>query len=360
MRDQSLEFLRALMDAPSPSGYEQPAQSVVRAYASEFADDVRTDVMGNVIASKNGAGTPRVMLAGHVDEIGLIVSYIDDSGFITFKGVGGWDTAVLVGQSVTIHTAEGPIPGVVGRKPIHLMSANERGRPVEMDQMFIDTGIEVPEKESKKSKDKAARKVRIGDPVTIGFGFMPLQGDLVAGRCFDDKAGTFAVIEALRLLARRKLAAGVFAVSTTQEEIGLRGAHTSCFGIDPHVGIAVDVCFASDTPGDSKKQTSDVKLGGGPTIARGANINPKLYSLIIEAAESKNIPYQLEAAPGGTGTDANAMQLTRAGVATALIGIPLRYMHTPVEVVSLRDLENTARLLAEVIVRLEAGTDFTP
>ena len=360
MRDQSLEFLRALMEAPSPSGYEQPAQSVVRAYASEFADEVRTDVMGNVIASKNGAGTPRVMLAGHVDEIGLIVSYIDDNGFITFKPIGGWDTTVLVGQTVTIHTADGPVAGVVGRKPIHLMSASERGKPVDMDQMFIDTGVEVTEKDNKRSKAKAEKPIRIGDPVTVGNGFTPLRGDIVAGRCFDDKAGTFAVIEALRLLSRRKLAASVFAVSTTQEEIGLRGAHTSCFGVDPDVGIAVDVTFTSDTPGDSKKKTADVKLGGGPAIVRGANINPKLYSLLIEAAEAKNIPYQLQAAPGGTGTDANAMQLTRAGVATALIGVPLRYMHTPVEVLTLKDLENTAKLVAEVIARLEADTDFTP
>lgn len=360
MREQSLEFLRELMEAPSPSGYEQPAQAVVRAYAAGFADEIVTDVMGNVIASRNAAGSPRVMLAGHVDEIGLIVTYIDESGFVTFKGVGGWDTTVLVGQPVTIHTGEGPIPGVVGRKPIHLLSASERGKPVSMDQMFIDIGVEVTDRDNKKNKAKPSGAVQIGDPITVGGGLTPLQGDLVAGRCFDDKAGTFVVIEALRLLSRRKLAAGVFAVSTTQEEIGLRGAQTSCFGVEPKVGIAVDVTFASDTPGDSKKATSDVKLGGGPAIVRGANINPKLYTRLIEAAEAKNIPYQLEAAPGGTGTDANAMQLSRAGVATALIGVPLRYMHTPVEVLCLRDLENTAKLLAEVIARIDADADFTP
>jgi endoglucanase len=361
LREQSLEFLRELMEAPSPSGFEQPAQSVVRSYVTDFSDEVDTDVMGNVIASKNGKGKPRVMLAGHVDEIGLIVSYIDDKGYINFKGVGGWDTSVLVGQSVLVHTAGGPVPGVVGRKPIHLMSASERGKSIAMDQLFIDVGVEASEKNgNKKSDSKTSKLVRIGDPVTVGNGFMPLQGDLVAGRCFDDKAGTFSIVEALRLLARRKLDASVFAVSTTQEEVGLRGARTSCFGLDPHVGIAVDVTFASDTPGDSKKKTSDVSIGGGPVIVRGANINPRLYERLIEAAEAKKIPYQLEASPGGTGTDANAMQLTRSGVATALIGVPVRYMHTPVEVLSLKDLENTAKLLAETIARLEEDSDFTP
>jgi endoglucanase len=352
VRTESLEFLRRLQEAPSPSGYEQPAQAVVREYAGEFADDVRTDVMGNVVAAKNETGRPRVMLAGHVDEIGLMATYIDDDGFISVRGIGGWDTTVLIGQYVTVHTASGPVPGIVGRKPVHLLSPDERGKALQMDDLFVDLGVA--------GKDAVAKLVRVGDPITVGRPFQELGPGMAAARCFDDKAGTWVVVEALRLVSRRRPGAAVFAVSTTQEEVGLRGAMTSAYGLDPDVGIAVDVTFADDAAGDTKRRNSDIALGKGPTICRGANINPRVFDILVETAEAKKIPYQLEAAPGATGTDAGVMQVARAGVATGVIGVPLRYMHTPVELLALSDLENAAKLIAEFILRLDKKTSFIP
>ena len=355
MSPESFEFLQTMLSTPSVSGFEQPVARVIRRRMEKFADKITTDLHGNTIVVLNPGASPRVMLAGHIDQIGLMVRHVTDEGFIYFAAVGGVDLAVLPGSKVTVHGAGGPVDGVIGRKPIHLMKTEERnGSKLETHDLWIDIG----------AKDKAAalEKVAVGDSVTYALGITRLGDDLVAGAGMDDKVGAFVVMEALRLCSERRanLKCAVYAVATVQEEIGLRGAHTSAFGIDPTVGIAVDVTHATDNPGAEKKQVGDMALGKGPSISFGPNINPVVSRMLVEAATSHDRPYQPQAAPGATGTDANAMQLSRAGVAAGLIGLPNRYMHTQVEVVSLSDLENSAALIADMILKIGPETDFTP
>ncbi len=353
MEEASLAFLKDLIDAPSPSGYEQPAQAVWRRYMQGYAERVTTDVHGNAIAVLNEAGQTRIILAGHADELGFIVNYISDDGFLFFKTIGGFDLNLIPGRRVRVHTRKGTVPGVTGKRAIHLMTEEDRAKKAQIQDLWIDVGVT-----SRAEAEELG--VRVGDAVTYADGFEVIRGDVVAGRAFDDRAGSFAVGEVLRLLKGKTFDAAVYSVSTVQEEIGLRGAHTSAFGVDPKVGIAVDVTHATDHPTADKTRFGAVKLGGGPTITRGANINPVVERMLIETAEAEGIPFQLEAAPGGTGTDANAIQLTRAGVATGLVGIPLRYMHTAAEVISLEDLANVSRLIAAFILRVKNDTDFTP
>lgn len=352
MRKESYEFFKQIQETPSPSGFEQPVQRIVRQRMKRFADTVETDVHGNVIVGLNPKGFPRVMLAGHCDQIGLMVNYIDDKGYIFYLPIGGIDPSVMAGLRVVIHTKHGPVEGVIGRKPIHVLKPEERGAKIELRETWIDIGT--------KDKKETEQVVSIGDPVTFRLEMVHLGGDLVTSPGFDNKSGTFVVMEALRLCSVKRPKCALFAVSTVQEEIGLRGARTSCFGVDPQVGIAVDVTHATDYPDIDKRVNGDLKIGGGPVIATGANINPKLDDLLVQTAKSKQIPYQREAAPGATGTDANAIQLSRAGVAAALVSIPNRYMHTPVEVVSLSDLEATAKLIAETAAKIDRRTSFVP
>lgn len=352
MRKESYEFLKTIQETPSPSGWEQPVQRVVRERMEKFADEIETDVHGNVAAVLNPKGSPRVMLAGHCDQIGLMVNYIDDNGYIFFTAIGGIDPSVLPGTRVVIHTPHGAIDGVIGRKPVHVLKPEERGGKVEMREMWVDIGA--------RSRKEVEQVVRVGDPITFRLEMVALGGDRVTSPAFDNKCGTFIVMEALRLCAEKKIKCALYAVSTVQEEIGLRGARTSCYDIDPHVGIAVDVTHATDYPDMDKRTIGDVKVGSGPTISRGANINPKLEELLASTAKTKRIPIQWEGAPGGTPTDANAIQLSRAGVATALIGVPNRYMHTQVEVISLSDLEAAAKLIAETVARIGPRTNFIP
>lgn len=352
MLEESFEFLKRIVDTPGPSGYEQQVQKVFREQVRPFADEVRTDILGSVIAVKNPGGSPRVMLAGHADEIGFIVRYINDEGFLYFGQIGGHDAIVTVGQRVNVHTKSGPVLGVLGRKAIHLLEQEERNKVPSTNDLWIDIGVN--------NKKEAEELVRIGDCVTYAQDLQRLQGDRATARSFDNKMGCFVVAEALRLLAGKSLSCGVYGVATVQEEIGLRGARTSSYEIDPVVGIATDVGHAMDFPGADKKRVGDVKLGGGPIIARGANINPKVFELLVETAKSLEMPYQVEAAPGGTGTDANAMQLNRAGMATGLVGVPLRYMHTPCEVMALEDIDNAARLIAGFVERVTPAIDWTP
>ncbi len=295
-----------------------------------------------------------MMLAGHTDEIGLMISYIDEQGFLYFRGIGGWDAQVLPGQRVWIRSKQGRITGVIGRKPIHLLEEEERKKVVKLEDLWIDIGAQ-----DKKETDGL---VSLGDPVVLAYGFEEMPNGLAASRGFDDKCGAFVVLEAARMLAKLNPKAEIYAVATVQEEVGLRGARTSAFGIDPKVGIAVDVGHATDTPemGKEKKKVGEAKLGAGPIISRGANINGKLFELLVETAKEKGIPYQLEGAPRGTGTDANVIQLTRAGVAAGLISVPNRYMHSPCELVNLEDLENAFELLAVAVEQIDDRTDFVP
>ena len=354
MRTESYEFLQKLIETPSPSGFEQPAARVYREYCKAFADEIKTDVMGSTIAVLNPKAEPKVMLSGHIDEIGFMVTSISKKGFISFRTIGGVDMHLVPGKRVHIHTNKGKVLGVVGRTAIHLTEPDDRKKVGKVHNFWIDIGA--------KTKKAVEGLVEIGDPVTFVDTIDKLQGDLVAGRAFDDRMGAFIVAETLRLLKPRnkQLKAGVYGVASVQEEVGLRGARTAAYGVDPLVGIAIDVGFATDHPGSNTKRHGEYTLGKGPIISRGANINPKVYELLVKAAKRKKIPYQVQGIPGGTGTDANAIQLTRAGVAAGLLSVPVRYMHTPVEVMALKDLENTAKLLAEFILLIDKKTDFIP
>ncbi len=352
MRPESIQFLENLVNTPGPSGYEQPVQSLFRAYVQGFADDVRTDVLGNVIAVRNPLGRPRIMLAGHADEIGFQIRHISDEGMLYFGAIGGHDAIVATGQRVIVHTASGPVPGVLGRKAVHLLEPEERDKAPKLKDMWIDIGA--------CSKEEAAKKVSIGDCVTYDATFRQLGEDICVARSFDDKMGAFIVAEVLRLLQGKEFPASVCAVATVQEEIGIRGAITGAFGVNPDVGIAVDVGHSTDYPGADKRTGGDVKLGGGPMIARGAHINPRVYELLTEAARRQEIPYVVEAVPGGTGTDADALQISRAGVAAGVVSVPLRYMHTPNEVISLKDIEAAAAILAAFCESVTAEEDWIP
>lgn len=352
MRKESHAFLKSLLATPSPSGCEEAIQQVCRDYAKSFADEIYKDVHGNQYHVINKDAPVRIMFAGHVDEISLMVNTITSDGFITFVPVGGVDTAVLGGQRVVVHGTKGPIPGVIGRKAIHLMTEEERGKPLKHHEMWVDIGA--------KDKKETERLCKVGDAITIDQGYQELRNNLAVARAMDDRIGAFVCLEALRLIAARKPNVAVFCVTTVQEEIGLRGATTSAYGCNPHAGIAVDVGWATDHPRGEGDKWGLVKLGEGPIMSKGPNINPVVHKQLLDVAKKKSIPLQHRAAPRGTGTDANAMQLSRNGVATALLGIPNRYMHTPVEMVSLTDVENTSKLLAEWTLSLKANVSFIP
>jgi endoglucanase len=317
---------------------------------------VTTDVMGNVFARISGKGKdlPRVMIVGHTDEIGLQVKYIDDKGFLYFAAVGGVDAHLTPGKRVHVHTAAGPLAGVIGKKPIHLMDAKDRETVVKLEAQYIDIGA--------RDKKEAQKLVRVGDSVTFESAFTRLAGDRVASRGFDDKAGVFVVAEVLRLVAEsgKRLVCDLYGVSSVQEEIGLRGGTTSSYTVNPDVGICVEVDFATDQPDVEKKHNGEVGLGKGPILTRGANINPLLFELLATTAEKEKIGVQFTANPRATGTDANVMQISRNGVATALVKVPLRYMHTPVETVALSDLEDAARLIVATLGRIRSREEFVP
>ncbi len=359
MEQTSLEFLMALLETPSPSGFEQQIQQVVRERMRPFADEVRTDAHGNVFAARHAdahadarAGAPRVMLAGHCDQIGLMVQYIDSDGYLYIQPIGGWDMQILLGQHLTVWGKGGGIHGVVARRAIHLLKPDERTKVPEFTDVWVDIGA--------KNKEEAESLVRCGDPLTFALGYRPLRNDLAASPAMDDKVGLWVCMEAVRLLQGRALKASVYGVSTVAEEIGLRGATTAAYSIDPTVGIAVDVCHATDTPGNDKKTQGEIKCGGGPVLYRGPNINPRVFDLLEVTATAHGIPVQVAGTPRATGTDANAIQIARAGVATGLVGIPNRYMHSPVEVVHLDDLTNAAKLLAEFCAAVGPDTNWIP
>lgn len=354
MRAESLEFFKSIVNTPSPSGYEEKAAEVYRQYTKDFADKLHTDVHGNVWAIANPDAQMKIMLAGHMDEIGFIVHHIDDNGYLYFGAVGGHDSVIPVGQRVWVHGKE-QIAGVIGRKAIHLLTDEERKKKPELHELWIDIGAS--------SREEAEKFISLGDVVTYQYEFQMLMNNRASARGFDNKMGTFIVAEALRLLKQEgglHPEVGVYAVATVQEEIGLRGARTSSFGIAPQSGLAVDVNHAIDTPGLSKTRYGQLDVGKGPSVMRGANANPIVFKMITEAGDSDGIPYQVDVTGGGTGTDGNAMQLNRDGMAVGILGVPLRYMHTPVEVLALQDVENCARLMAAYCRKVQPNTDFTP
>lgn len=346
------QFLKRLLETPSPSGFERPVQNLVREYAAGFADRVTTDLHGNVIAVKNAGAPLRVMFAGHCDQIGFLVQYIDAEGFVYANPIGGWDPLNLIGQRMTIWSQQGPVAGVIARKPIHLLTEEERKQVPKFKDLWIDIGA--------KDKAEAESLVRVGDPITLALGLQEMRNGLANAPGMDDKVGLWVVMEAMRRLKGQTIHCSLYSVSTVQEEIGLRGAQTSAFGIDPQVGIAVDVTHASDCPTIDKKQEGDKALGRGPVVYRGPNMNPVVVERLIEAGRSREIAIQLGAQSRATGTDANPMQISRAGVATGLVSIANRYMHSAVEIVSLDDLDRAADLLAAFVANLKGNEDFTP
>ncbi len=352
MEQTALEFLERILQTPSTSGYESPVQQIVRDYAAQFADEVTADVHGNVMAVNNPGAPLRVMLAGHCDQIGLAVQHIDEEGYLYAIPVGGWDPQMLVGQRMTVWADGGPVCGVVGKKPIHLMTDEDRKKVPKMKDLWLDIGAA--------DKAEAEALVRVGDSVTVELAFRRLLNNRAASPAMDDKCGAWVVLEALRRADKSKLQCAVYAVSTVQEEVGLRGAKTSAFGIDPQIGVAVDVTHATDCPTVEKKEEGDIRLGGGPVVYRGPNFNPKVVQQLLEIAGGQEIPCQVGASGRPLGTDANVIQLSRAGVATALVSIPNRYMHSPVEVISLDDIDRAADLLARFVEKIDPAEDYKP
>jgi putative aminopeptidase FrvX len=336
----------------------RPAR-VWRQEAEGFADRVSVDVSGNSIAELNPEGAPRVMLAGHVDEIGLQITHIDEKGFLFVDEIGGWDAQVVVAQRVTILGRKGDVVGVVGKKPIHLIQPDERSKASKVKELWVDVGA--------RSRDEVlALGLRVGDPMVLAGRMVRLAGDRIASRAIDNRIGAYVVLEALRKLARARPEAAVAAVATAQEEIGYSGggARTSAYALDPQIAIVVDVTFSTDVPDIEKKELGEHDVGGGPVLSRGSAAHPVVFDRLVEAAEAENIPHTIphtiQAAPKATRTDADAIFLSRAGVPTGLISIPNRYMHSPNELVSLADVQHAIDLIAAFVRRLEPGVDLTP
>jgi len=352
MKKDSQVFLKNLLEAPSPSGFEQPASAIWRSRVKSHVDELITDVHGNSIAILNPGAKFKFMLSGHIDEIGLMITHIDDKGYIYVAQIGGMDPALLTGQRVKIMSGKNEVFGVIGRKAIHQMQPEERNKNVTMENIWVDIGAN--------TKEEAQKMVAIGDPMVIDVPFVAMPNDKVCSRACDDKAGAFVVAEVMRELSKRKLAICVAGVATVQEEVGLRGATTSAYSVNPDAGIAIDVGFASDHPETDQKKIGDVKLGGGANLHRGPNINPIVEAELVKVAQKHKIDYQVSAEPRATGTDANAIQLSRGGTATGLISIPNRYMHTPVEMMSIKDLDSIIKLLVEFLAAHPAKRDYRP
>jgi putative aminopeptidase FrvX len=352
MREPSLNFLRTLVNTPSPTGHETRGQRVWLDYVRGFADKTFSDSYGNCVAVLNQGGSPRVMLAAHADEIALAVNYIDDQGFVYVRRMGGVDAAITRAQRVTIHTRNGPVKGVVGNVAPHLAKHDGEPKPPKIHELFIDIGTS--------GRKQAEGLVRIGDPITLADEFELLRGGLAVARAFDNRIGTFAVAEALRQLAesKGKLRAEVSAVSNVQEEVGLLGARQIAYSLKPDAAVVVDVTHATDYPTVNKPQHGDVRLGRGPTVTHGGCNHPDIVARLEAVAKAKKIPLQHEAMSSTSGTDTDAIFWTRGGIASALVSLPNRYMHSPVEVVSLKDLELIPQLLAAFVLSLKRGEQF--
>jgi endoglucanase len=355
MTPESLAFLKNLLDTPGPSSFEAAPARIWRGEAERLADEVRADVAGNSYATLNPGGRPRIMLAGHIDEIGVMVTHIDDDGFLSFDTIGGWDHQVFVGQRVQLLGRGGPVSGVVGKKAIHLMDKDDREKVSKVEELWIDIGAS--------NRADAQRQLRIGDPGVLAAGVLEFPNGHLVSRSIDNRIGAFVVLEAIRMLGDGSApTASVSAVATTREEIAASGggARSSAVSLEPDVAIVVDVTHATDYPGVDKRRYGDYRLGGGPVLSRGASVSEVVFELLAATAEAEGIPYGIEAASHDTHTDAEAIFNAHRGVATALVSVPNRYMHSPNEMVALEDLDRTARLLAAFARRLTPETDFVP
>lgn len=349
----SLAFLKRLLDAPAPSGFETAASRVWRGEAEQFAHKVSVDVTGNSMAEVNPGGSPTIMLDGHIDEIGVIVQYIDDDGFIYIAPIGGWDPQVLIGQRIRFLGNDGDVLGVVGKKPIHLMKTEDREHASKFVDLWVDIGAS--------KREEAEKQVSVGDPGVVDSRTLDFPNDRIVSRSIDDRIGAFIVLEALRRYAEKPGAARVVAAATTQEEIAWHGggALVCAHCIDPQIAIVVDVTFATDHPNIEKKEIGEHKMGGGPIISRGALISPVVHRILRETAKTHSIAHVVHAVGRDTSTNADAIHIAREGVATGLVSIPNRYMHSPNEMVSLVDVDNAATLIAEFCRAITSETDLT-
>lgn len=355
MSTTSIDFLKRLLDSPGPSGFETLPARVWREEVKRFADEVRADAHGNSVAAVNPQGSPRLMLAGHVDEIGLQITHIDEEGYLYFAGIGGWDSQVLVGQRIVVVGPKGPVKGVIGKKAPHLMKKDEFDKVSQITDLWIDIGAA--------TRAEALERVHVGDPAVIDAPSLEFAGDRIVSRSIDNRIGAYVVAEALRLLAKERPAhAAVFAVATTREEIAYTGggARTSAVGIDPQVALVVDVTHSTDWPGADKKQGGDHKLGGGPVFSRGSAVSTVVFDRLVCCADEEKIPYTVQAAPRDTGTDADAIHNALRGIPTGLVSVPNRYMHSPNEMVALVDVDRSARLLAAFARKLTPDASFIP
>jgi putative aminopeptidase FrvX len=349
----SIAFLKRLLDTPGPSGFETAPARVWREEAKSFGAEVQADVAGNSMATINPQGSPTIMLDGHIDEIGVIVQYIDDEGYVHISPIGGWDPQVLVAQRIRFITDKGDVFGVIGKKPIHLIKPEDREKATKLIELWVDIGA--------KTKAEAAARLTVGDPGVIDGKAIDFPNGRLISRSIDDRIGAFVVLEALRRYAAKPGKAKVVAVATTQEEIAWNGGGAlvcaQCVG--PQMAVVVDVTFATDHPGLEKKELGDHALGGGPVLSRGGLISPVAFRLIRDAADQMKMPYSLHGVGRDTSTNADAIAIAREGVATALVSIPNRYMHSPNEMVDLADVDAAAELLAEACRRLDSSVDFT-
>ena len=355
MRPDALEFLKRLLDAPGPSAFEREPARRWRTEAATLTDQVDVDVSGSSWATLPGAGAHRLVLAGHMDEIGVMVSHVDDDGFLSFDAIGGWDAQVFVGQRVVLLGRGGSVPGVIGKKAIHLMEREEREKASKIEELWIDIGAA--------SRAEALARVRVGDPGVLASSVAEFPNGRLVSRSIDNRIGSFIVLEALRLLrGGPPPRATVTAVATSREEISSNGggARPLAVRLDPTVAVVVDVTHATDMPGMEKRRYGDYRLGGGPVLSRGAAVNDRVFELLAEAAEAEGIPYAVEAAGRDTRTDAEGIFNAGRGIATGLVSVPNRYMHSPNEMVALEDLERTARLLAGFARRLGDDVDLVP
>ena len=353
MNKRSLQFLETLVNTPSPSGHESRGLRVWMDYAGQYADETYSDAYGNCVAVLNKGGGPRLMLAGHADEIGMTVNFIDDDGYVYVRRLGGTNPAITKAQRVTIHSRKGPVKGVVGSVAPHLMRT-ETGAPKvpKIHEVFVDIGVG--------SRKAAEKLIRVGDPITLNDQFELLRGDLAVARAFDNRVGTWAVAETLRLLqsGKAKLNAEVCAVANTMEEVGLFGARQIAYSLHPDIALVMDVTHATDYPTVDKRQHGDIKVGQGPTVTHGNCNHPEVIKRVEQVAKRLKINLQHEAISSTSGTDTDAVFWTRGGIPSGLISLPNRYMHSPVEVVSLKDLEQIPKLMAGFAKSLKKGDQF--
>lgn len=352
MNDDQFAFFKQVVETTGPSGYEQDTQRVWRDRIEAAADSVKLDSLGNAIAVLNPGGNPSVLIDAHIDEIGFIVRYIDDDGYIYWSSIGGFDPSTLAGNRVTINGKNGPVYGVMGRKPIHLLDPEERKKSPELKNMWIDIGVT--------SREEAQALLSIGDAGGRAAGMHRLQGNLVTANSLDDRIGSYVLAESFRNLAESKPQAAVYAASSVQEEIGLRGARVSAYDANAMIGIALEVTWTSDHPQAPKTELGSVRVGQGPVIFRGANTNPLVFERLVAAAEAAGTPYQIDAIAGGTPTDQNAMQMSRSGMATGLVSVPTRYLHTASEVASTDDIDAAVAIVTRFVQDLTPDVNLIP